>query len=221
MTDVSERGPLRGLPAWHRTSAGTHLLVSVGAGALVGIGLALAFGWVIGGFMAWVVAGSVFLIWTWASIWPMEPQETARLTQREDPSRPIRDLVLILGAVVSVLAVALVIFRAQQSGPLRLGIGVASVIVSWAVLHTIFTLKYARLYYSDPVGGIDFKQDSDPSYRDFAYIAFTVGMTFQVSDTDIGKGTIRTTVLRHALISFVFGAVIIAITINLVAGLSR
>jgi uncharacterized membrane protein len=221
MSDVSARGPLKRLPVWHRTSARTHLLVSVGAGAIVGIGLALAFGWVIGGFMAWVVAGSVFLIWTWASIWPLGPQETARLSQREDPSRPMRDLVLVLGAVVSVLAVALVIFRAQQSGPLRLGIGVASVIASWAVLHTIFTLKYAWLYYGDPVGGIDFKQDADPTYRDFAYIAFTVGMTFQVSDTDIGKATIRTTVLRHALLSFVFGTVIIAITINLVAGLSK
>ena len=221
IADVSERGPLRGLPAWRRTSAGTHLLVSLGASALVGIALALAFGWVIGGFTAWVVAGSVFLIWTWSAIWRLGPDETALLTQREDPSRPIRDLVLILGAVVSVLAVALVIFRAQESGPLLLGIGVASVIASWAVLHTIFTLKYARLYYSDPVGGIDFRQDSDPTYRDFAYVAFTVGMTFQVSDTDIGKAIIRTTVLRQALIAFVFGAVIIAITINLVAGLSK
>src|SRR5450759_5464765 len=95
MADVSGRGPLMGLSAWHRTSARTHLLVSVGAGAVVGIGLALAFGWVIGGFMAWVVSGSVFLIWTWASIWPMGAQEPARLTQREDPSRTIRDLVRI------------------------------------------------------------------------------------------------------------------------------
>jgi len=68
---------------------------------------------------------------------------------------------------------------------------------------------------------VDFKQDADPTYRDFAYLAFTVGMTFQVSDTDIGKSAIRETVLRHALISFLFGAVIIAVTINLVAGLSK
>jgi uncharacterized membrane protein len=92
---------------------------------------------------------------------------------------------------------------------------------SWAVLHTIFVLRYARLYYSEPVGGIDFKQESDPTYRDFAYVGFTVGMTFQVSDTDIGKSTIRTAVLRHALLSFIFGAVILAITINLLAGLSK
>ena len=92
---------------------------------------------------------------------------------------------------------------------------------SWIVLHTILTLRYARLYYSNPKGGIDFKQDGDPTFRDFAYVAFTVGMTFQVSDTDIGKPAIRETVLRHALLSFIFGAVIIAITINLVAGLSK
>jgi len=71
------------------------------------------------------------------------------------------------------------------------------------------------------VGGIDFTQDPDPTYRDFAYVGFTIGMTFQVSDTDIGKTTIRATVLRHALLSFLFGTVVLAITINLLAGLSR
>jgi uncharacterized membrane protein len=73
----------------------------------------------------------------------------------------------------------------------------------------------------EPVGGIDFKQEPDPTYRDFAYVGFTVGMTFQVSDTDIGKSTIRTAVLRHALLSFVFGSVILAITINLLASLGK
>jgi uncharacterized membrane protein len=100
-------------------------------------------------------------------------------------------------------------------------LGVACVAASWGVLHTIFILRYALLYYAEPAGGIDFKQEPDPTYRDFAYVGFTVGMTFQVSDTDIGKSTIRTTVLRHALLSFVFGAVILAVTINLLAGLSK
>ena len=139
---------------------------------------------------------------------------------REDPSRRVRDLVLLLLAVGSLLTVGLVIFRAHDGGPVRLALGVAFVVASWGVLHTIFGLRYARLYFSEPVGGINFKQEFDPAYRDFAYVGFTVGMTFQVSDTDIGKGTIRTAVLRHALLSFVFGAVILAITINLLAGLS-
>jgi uncharacterized membrane protein len=151
----------------------------------------------------------------------LEALDTARLAQREDPSRVVRDVVLLAVAVGAMVTVAVVIFHAHQSGPLRTALGVACVAASWVVLHTILTLRYARLYYTDPTGGIDFKQDADPTFRDFAYVAFTVGMTFQVSDTDIQKATIRETILRHALISFVFGAVIIAVTINLVAGLSK
>jgi uncharacterized membrane protein len=196
-----------------------HLLVSAVAGIVVGIAVAITHEPVGAGLAAWVVAAAVFLTWTWSSVWPMDAVDTARVAQREDPSRPARDVVLLLVAVGSVLTVGVVIFRAHDSGPLRLALGVAAVIAAWGVLHTVFILTYARLYYSDPAGGIDFKQDEDPTYRDFAYVGFTVGMTFQVSDTDISKSSIRSTVLRHALLSFVFGAVILAITVNLLAGL--
>jgi uncharacterized membrane protein len=100
-------------------------------------------------------------------------------------------------------------------------VAISSVVLSWAVVHTIFTLRYARLYYVGTDGGIDFNQDQPPRYTDFAYLAFTLGMTFQVSDTDLKTSTIRATALRHALLSYLFGAVIIAVTINLVAGLSK
>ena len=221
MGGVPREASQRGTPSWQRVTALTHLLVSAGVGIVLGAVVALQYDLLAGGLVAWVVAGSVFLGWTWMSIWPMDARDTARVASQEDPSRPVRDLVLLLLAVGSLLTVGLVIFRAHDSGPVRLVLGVACVVASWGVLHTIFILRYARLYFSDPVGGIDFKQELDPTYRDFAYVGFTIGMTFQVSDTDIGKATIRTTVLRHALLSFVFGAVILAITINLLAGLSR
>jgi uncharacterized membrane protein len=207
--------------SWQRVTARTHLLVSAGVGIALGAVVALAYDRFAGGLVAWVVAASVFLGWTWTSIWRFDAADTSRVARQEDPSRPARDVVLLLVAVVSLLTVGLVIFRAHDSGPVRLALGVACVVASWAVLHTIFVLRYARLYYAEPVGGIDFKQEPDPTYRDFAYVGFTVGMTFQVSDTDIGKATIRTAVLRHALLSFIFGAVILAITINLLAGLSK
>jgi uncharacterized membrane protein len=210
-----------GRTSWQRVTARTHLLVSAGVGIVLGAVVALGYDPLAGGLVAWVVAGSVFLGWTWTSIWPMDARDTARVARREDPSRPVRDLVLLLLAVGSLLTVALVIFRVHDSGPVRLVLGVACLVASWGVLHTIFILRYARLYFSEPVGGIDFTQELDPTYRDFAYVGFTVGMTFQVSDTDIGKATIRTTVLRHALLSFIFGAVILVVTINLLAGLSR
>ena len=93
--------------------------------------------------------------------------------------------------------------------------------VSWGVVHTVFTLRYAHRYYRDPIGGIDFKSGDDyaPDYGDFAYVAFTVGMTFQVSDTDIQSREIRRSVLSHALLAYLFGAVILAVTVNLIASL--
>jgi uncharacterized membrane protein len=86
-------------------------------------------------------------------------------------------------------------------------------------VHTVFTLRYAELYYADEPGGLDFHGDGEPTYHDFAYLAFTIGMTFQVSDTEVTAREFRKTILRHALLSFVFGATVIATTVNLVASL--
>jgi uncharacterized membrane protein len=99
--------------------------------------------------------------------------------------------------------------------------GIGTIVVSWAVVHTVFTLRYAALYYTGRNGGIDFNEDDKPNYADFAYLAFTIGMTYQVSDTDLQTKTIRHTALRHALLSYLFGTVIIAATINVVAGLVK
>jgi uncharacterized membrane protein len=98
------------------------------------------------------------------------------------------------------------------------GLGVVSVVLAWAIVHTVYTLRYADLYYSLG-GGIDFNANDDPDYRDFAYLAFTIGMTYQVSETNIQSNFLRRTALKHALLSFVFGTAIIAMTINVVAGL--
>jgi uncharacterized membrane protein len=81
-------------------------------------------------------------------------------------------------------------------------------------------LRYARLYYrSGQIGGIDFNEEGPPDYLDFAYVAFTIGLTFQVSDTNLSSKQIRRLALRHALLSYLFGAVIIGLTINVVATL--
>jgi uncharacterized membrane protein len=85
----------------------------------------------------------------------------------------------------------------------------------------VFTLRYAHEYYTEPVGGIDFKTDEPPDYQDFAYVAFTIGMTFQVSDTDVQGRKIRRTVLKHSLLSYLFGAVILAVLINVIAGIVK
>jgi uncharacterized membrane protein len=102
-------------------------------------------------------------------------------------------------------------------------LSVVSVALSWALVNTVYAFKYARLYYFDEpdVGGIDFKQEEPPSYSDFAYLAFTVGMSFAVSETEPTSSRTRKVALGHALFSYVFGTGILAVAINLVTNLGQ
>jgi uncharacterized membrane protein len=175
--------------------------------------------------IGWDVLALTFCSWVWATIWPLDPLETARHAKRENPGRDLADIVLLAAAIASLIAVGVVLFSAGNANGndkyVQAGFALASVFISWVLIHTVFTLKYALHYYTDPAGGIDFNEDDKPDYRDFAYLAFTIGMTFQVSDTNIQTKPIRRTALRHALISFPLGAVIIATSINLVSGLAK
>jgi uncharacterized membrane protein len=204
-------------------SAATRVTTAASAGICAGLVAAQPGSWQIGTLVGWDVAAAVYVAWTWSSIWHRDPAATARLALREDPGRATADALLLVASVASVLAVALAITADRAGGPgereLRAGLAVASVALSWTVVQTVFTLHYARLYYSHPAGGIDFNQEAPPRYGDFAYLAFTVGMTFQVSDTDLQTSPLRAAALRHALLSYLLGAVILATTINLVAGL--
>jgi uncharacterized membrane protein len=206
-------------------SAATRVMTAAAAGVGAGALASVPGGWQIGTLVGWDVAAAVYVAWTWATIWHRDPAATARLALREDPGRPTADALLLVASVASILAVALVITAGGAASPgardARAALAVASVALSWTVVQTVFTAHYARLYYTHPAGGIDFNQQAPPSYSDFAYLAFTVGMTFQVSDTDLQTSELRATALRHALVSYLLGAVILATTINLISGLLR
>ncbi|BEP15386.1 DUF1345 domain-containing protein [Acidothermaceae bacterium B102] len=204
-------------------TATRRLMVATVVGVAVGLVLSVPFTWRIGLLCGWDAAALVLLLGLWPVIWPMDGDETAAHAVREDPSKPVADVLIIVASIASLAGVALVIVGGKQQGAnqdLSVFVAVFSVLVSWTLVHSNYATRYARLYYSGPDGGIDFKMDDKPKYADFAYVAFTLGMTYQVADTDLQSQVIRSTVLRHALISYVFGAVIIAATINLVAGLS-
>jgi uncharacterized membrane protein len=194
-------------------------------GVLVGSVLGAVYGWAFLPLVGWVVLCAVFLVWSWAAVWSLDADQTRRLSTREDSSRVLSDVVLLCTAVAALLVVALVIFRSGHSkdvvSAVRIGLGVVSVIGAWGVLQTVMTLKYGRQFYADDAGGLEFGQDGPPAYRDFAYVAFTIGMTFQVSDTDVSHPRMRSLILGHALLAYLFGVVIIAVTINLLAGLSQ
>lgn len=218
------------LSRWHRVATGVRVAVAAAVGVGVAVLAAVAAPDRYAPMVGWDAAAVVFLAWTWSSIWPRTARQTRELATRDDPSRGVADLVLLSSAVVSLGAVGLALFGAGNlrgtAEVVRVLVGVASVGLSWAVVHSVFCLRYASLFYAHG-GGIDFSepgrpagQHDGPDYADFAYLAFTIGMTYQVSDTPFTGPRMRRVALRHALISFLFGTVILAATINLVAGLS-
>ncbi|MEV0826716.1 DUF1345 domain-containing protein [Nonomuraea rubra] len=169
--------------------------------------------------IGWDAAAVVFLAVTWARIARLDGRQTAADVDREDPTRAGADVAVVVAAVGYMIMIT------GTGAALVVGLGVASVMASWAVAHTIFTLRYALMYYSSGGEGIDFHtgdpRGAQPRFTGFAYLAFTVGMTFQVSDTEPRTSAFRSTVLRQALLSYLDGTVIVALTINRVAGLGR
>ena len=200
-----------------------RLGISLAIGTVCTVVTAIFGDWRYAVSIGWDAAAIIFCGWTWLAVWPLSAEQTAARATREDPSRAIRDVIVLTAAAGSLGALGLVLVYAHElkglaSAMLAL-LAVVSVAVSWFSVHTIFALRYALLYYREPAGGIDFNQPEPPNYRDFAYVALTIGMTFQVSDTDLQNSDMRSAALRHALLSFLFGAVILAATVNLIAGL--
>jgi uncharacterized membrane protein len=180
-------------------------------------------GWTASIAVGWIAAALVMSGWIWLRVGPMNPAETAAHAQAEDYSRPVADLVVVNACLVSLVAVGFALVRARHHSGMGKGIlillAVAVVALSWLTVHLVYTVRYGDLYYAEPVGGVDFNEDAPPDYHDFAYLALTIGMTFQVSDTNISSKPLRRTATRHALLSFLFGAVIVALAINSVASL--
>lgn len=207
------------------TLARTRLLVTACVGIVTGLIIGLGGNWQIAPILGWDLAALLFIVWVWATVWPMGESQTAAHALAEDPTRAGSDILLLIASVASLAAVMLVLVESSNSSgtkqALLAALGIGSVVLSWVVVHTIYALRYARLYYGHPRGGIDIKGEHQPTYADFAYVAFTVGMTFQVSDTTFTNQAFRKTALRHSLLAYMFGTIIVATTINLIVGLGR
>jgi uncharacterized membrane protein len=173
--------------------------------------------------IGWDAAAAFFLVCVYVDIWRLDAASTQQRATRFDPSRFLADGLVISAGVAILAAVALALAQAGHNHgadkAYLLTVGTISVALSWFSIQTIFTLRYARLYYGGEPGGIDFNEPDQPNYVDFAYLAFTIGMTFQVSDTNLTAKPVRRTALQQGLISYLFGAVIIALVINIVASL--
>jgi uncharacterized membrane protein len=205
-------------------TAGLRVTVAIIVGIVGGLTVGIFGAWKYAPLAVWDLAALTYLVWIWAALHGRDAQQTANLAVREDPGRAATDVLLVLASVASLGAVAVLLVQAGKSSGiaeiLQVGLGIASVVASWAVVHLVYALRYARIYYTSN-GGIDFNNDQAPQYSDFAYLAFTIGMTFQVSDTPFKTSELRRIALRHALLSYMFGTIIVATTINLIAGLGK
>lgn len=189
-------------------------------GGLAVFAVAAALGaWGAAATLGWATGAAIYSGTVWAQTLRMGPTQTRSHATAENPGRPTADLITVLASLTSIVGVAVLMARSHEaSGAAEDVYGVAAlacIALSWIAVHTVFALRYAYAYYSaEPEGGIAFNQNQPLSYRDFAYLAFTIGMTFQVSDTAITAPAMRAMVLRQALLAYVFGAVILATAIN-------
>jgi len=179
----------------------------------------------------WNAFAGVILLLDWLIISTTPLRKIRERAQQEDLSRFLIFLFVVVAACAALFAVGFLI--SEHKGQSREGLGghllltLSTVISSWALVHTVYSLRYAHAYYGDSdeqgvhqhAGGLIFPGDRPPNYFDFAYFSFVIGMTCQVSDVQITSRRMRRITLFHSVLSFGFNTMILALLINTVSGL--
>ncbi len=202
-------------------SAPSRLAGSVVVGTIVGLIVGLAHEPPLGILSGIAAASTLFVIAGWVVLWPMSAEETKQVARREDFQPLVEELSVVAAALSGLVGIVVVlVLRHSDSTNIAAAVALGGVFMAWAAVHLMYAARYAYNYYLAPGGGIDFNITAPPDYRDFFYFSYNLGMTYQVSDTNVSNEKIRAIVLRHCLLSYIFGTVILATTINLVAGLA-
>ena len=206
-----------GIASW---SAAGRLLAAAAFGLVVGVAVGLLASIPLAVLCGIATMAASFVGLGIAVLWPMSGDATRAHCQREDFRPFVDEIVIVAAAVASIVGIVILLLLGQSSTRnVAAALGLFGVFVTWAMLHLMYAARYAHLYYSAPVGGIDFNNDEPPTYRDFFYFSYNLGMTYQVSDNNVSTSGLRAVILRHCVLSYVFGTVILAATINLVAGM--
>jgi uncharacterized membrane protein len=179
--------------------------------------------------IGWDTFSLLMIISSWITFFITQSRRIREQAKVQDPKRSVIFIIILISTLASFLAVLILLVTKKEGNSgasWRLPIAVAGMLFSWALIHTIFALRYAHIYYGDhetkpgtQAGGLEFPSEEEPGYLDFAYFSFVLGMTYQVSDVQITSKRFRHLALLHGLISFGFGTTMIALTINIIAGL--
>ncbi|HEX3714872.1 MAG TPA: DUF1345 domain-containing protein [Trebonia sp.] len=210
---------------WHAPAMRRALTTFI-AGLIVAVLLLPFVTWGLALVVGWDAAALAFLLNIWPVIIRADSSLAPQLAAREDKTQGFARLLLVGASVASLLGAGYALHLAgRATGAPRAGLigaAVLTVVLSWTVINTVYTLRYADQHFRSKPGGIEFGTEDDqehPSYHDFAYVAFTIGMCYQVSDTTLRDPQVRYAVLTHAILAYVFGVVIIAGSVNLISGL--
>jgi uncharacterized membrane protein len=168
-------------------------------------------------------AASILLVGRiWMLAWPLDSEGTKRIAEI-DARRPATDTAVLAATFASIAAVIAALVEASGRkdavSVAMIVLSVVAILMSWAMVNTVFALKYAWLYYLGIDGGIDFKQPEPPTYVDFAYMAFTVGVSFAVSETEPNSTAMRKLVLPHAVLGYAYTTLMVAVVINLMTNI--
>ncbi len=217
----------------HRT---TRLLIALSVSIALYVflrvmktGLAFSF------LYAWIAFAAVVLLFAWLTIFVNNTESVGAVASEQDNSPLVTFLFIVCAAFISLFAI-LALLRSLSSGAdqehltrQHILLSVVAVFCSWTLIQTLFTLRYAHLYYTypthtdkaqeNPNGGLLFPGNVPPDLLDFAYFSFTLGMAFQVSDVAVASQAIRRLVMVHALLSFVYNTAIVAFSINILSGI--
>jgi uncharacterized membrane protein len=178
----------------------------------------------------WDVFALFNIIFSWVIFFTSSVVHITKHAQKDDGSKIFVFNIIVFSSFASMLMVLMLMTSretADISKDMYMATIIAGILLSWVMVHTTFCFHYAHLYYKPTEGtedipkGLNFPKESHPDYLDFAYFSFVIGMTFQVSDVQINSRTIRRQVLAHALISFILNTFVVALTINLIAGLRK
>ncbi len=209
------------IPRISGLDAHQRLLIGLGTALLALVSVPGTVDWSVRLTFVWVIYALTVLALTWITIVNSHPRDLPRLSRLEDSSRTLILAFVVAAAVASLFAVIAVLdSMREENRATHIALAILAVSSAWGLVHTLFTLRYAHLYYGDDPeqtrrpGGLDFPQEPEPDYLDFAYFSFVIGMTSQTSDVAVSSKPMRRTALVHGVLSFGFNAIIIALTIS-------
>jgi uncharacterized membrane protein len=182
--------------------------------------------------LTWLGCAVMIILMNWIIIFSSHPREVRRIASLQDSSRTFLFIFITTAAVASLGAIVYLLKSTKGLPDLakneHILLSITAVMISWWLLHTIYTLRYAHLYYDPAVdidginkaqGGLQFPGKDEPDFLDFVFFSVGVGMTFQVSDVNIMSRRIRRVCTVHAILSFAFNTAILALSINVISGM--